>query len=363
MTIIEAENLSDATAQGLRYLLQEGIRESSRNGTVIVAPHPVMTVYQNPTQRVLFSGLRDANPFFHLMEALWMLAGRNDLAFPTYFNQRFKEYSDDGEKVHGAYGHRWRAHFGYDQLEVIARELKTNPATRRCVLAMWDSTPTTNMVKATGFNEPTTIETYGANDLNLAMSGGKDVPCNTHIYFDVRGGVLNMTVCCRSNDVVWGAYGANAVHMSILQEYMAAWVGVPVGVYRQFSNNYHAYTDVYNEDALQAIAKDAKYTDYYTKPAPLAGIPRHMVTPYPLVNGKVGTWNNDLADFLEDPLGVRTYNDEFFNMIAQPMYAAWHARKEKTGTGQEQVSLMADSDWKLACVQWIQRREASRAAS
>jgi thymidylate synthase len=55
--------------------------------------------------------------------------------------------------------------------------------------------------------------------------------------------VLDLTVLCRSNDVVWGAYGANAVHFSVLQEYLAGRIGVDVGVMYQFSNNYHGYVD------------------------------------------------------------------------------------------------------------------------
>jgi hypothetical protein len=47
---------------------------------VLVSQTPVVTCYSAPTQRVLFSPMRDANPFFHLMEALWMLAGRDDVA-------------------------------------------------------------------------------------------------------------------------------------------------------------------------------------------------------------------------------------------------------------------------------------------
>ena len=43
--------------------------------------------------------------------------------------------------------------------------------------------------------------------------------------------------------MIWGAYGANAVHMSILLEYMAARIDCAVGTYYQFSNNLHAYVD------------------------------------------------------------------------------------------------------------------------
>ena len=53
-----------------------------------------------------------------------------------------------------------------------------------------------------------------------------------------------MTVCNRSNDLIWGCCGANAVHMSYLQEYVASMVNVKVGTYTQFTQNLHAYKDV-----------------------------------------------------------------------------------------------------------------------
>ena len=45
----------------------------------------------------------------------------------------------------------------------------------------------------------------------------------------IKNGRLQMTVHCRSNDIIWGTYGANAVHFSILQEYVAARIGVDLG--------------------------------------------------------------------------------------------------------------------------------------
>jgi thymidylate synthase len=79
--------------------------------------------------------------------------------------------------------------------------------------------------------------------LQQALGGGKDVPCNTNAFFRVTNGKLDMMVNCRSNDIFWGAYGANAVHFSFLQEYVASSIGVEVGRYWQNSFNFHAYVD------------------------------------------------------------------------------------------------------------------------
>src|ERR1039457_2230941 len=104
MHVIQARNVNDALASGLEYLADKGVEEQSRNGPVIVAPGPVTTVYERPLERVLFSPLRDANPFFATMESLWMLAGHNDVVFPAYFAKNMMNYSDGGVTLHGAYG-------------------------------------------------------------------------------------------------------------------------------------------------------------------------------------------------------------------------------------------------------------------
>jgi thymidylate synthase len=216
MDVIRARNVNGAYRQGIALLRRKGELQQSRAGEVLVVPNPVTTIYQRPMERVLFDPGRDANPFFHLGEALWMLAGRNDATwlnrFVKDFSSRFAE--EDGHQ-HGAYGFRWRVHFemegggppsgwfcGPDQLETIIELLKRDPTDRRIVLTMWDP-----------------VADLAANK--------KDIPCNTHAYLRVRQQVdpqsvglmpvLDITVCCRSNDAIWGAYGANAVHFSVLQ--------------------------------------------------------------------------------------------------------------------------------------------------
>src|SRR5262249_6139538 len=136
------------------------------------------------------------------------------------------DFSDDGMTLHGAYGHRWlhtpdlspeQLPASLNQLRVIAKTLRENPDDRRCVVEMWNT----------------------RNDLGR---NGKDLPCNLVLTFQRNfNGALDLTVFCRSNDIIWGAYGANAVHFSMLLEYMALWIGCPIGVYRQVSVNWHGY--------------------------------------------------------------------------------------------------------------------------
>lgn len=338
---IRARNVNDAFWQGLSLLSRLGEPQGSRAGETLTAPAPVVTTYERPLERVLFHTKRDANPVFHLMEALWMLAGRNDATwldqFVGDFSKRFGEY---GGVMHGAYGHRWRHHFLFDQLKTIIELLRNNPEDRRIVLTMWD---------------PTT-------DLGVERN---DVPCNTQVYFrirkqfrvgvllsDGRGGVLDsshsesvldMTVCCRSNDAVWGAYGSNLVHFSVLQEYVAACVGVGVGLYYQLSNNFHIYKNVHNK--LSPLERE---TDPYelrlVQSTPLVLDPQSFIP--------------DLNTFFDRGWQGATYNNRFFNEIAVPMRRFYKAFRD--GLKEEATSALETmpngQDWTEATYSWARRR-------
>lgn len=344
MYTILATNPDEALYRGMELLHEIGVREDSRNGAVLVAPTPVTTVYSPLQTRVSRSALRDANPFFHLFESLWMLAGRNDVASVAKYVPRMAEFSDDGVTLNGAYGYRWREHFDYDQLEGIIDELAANPNTRRAVLAMWDAS----------------VHEGRESDLYAAAHGSKDVPCNTHAYFRIRHEempfgpgerlVLDMTVCCRSNDIVWGAYGANVVHFSMLQEYMALAVGVSVGRYFQMSNNYHAYIE--RPDVARLT------------PAALGMEPKaeHAVN-YSLfaTPGERAAFDADCRDFFNG-LNDDGFRTAYFNRVVEPMRAAHQLYKG--GDVERAIKSLSESpyDWHLAARDWLARRAAKQAA-
>lgn len=339
--VIKVTNVDDALIQGLWHLSNNGEVSESRVGKVLVAPGPVVTEYVQPYNRVLFNPLRDANPFFHLMESLWMLAGNNDVEFPAYYAKQIAAFSDDGVTLHGAYGCRWRRNLGYDQLQVIIDELKANPQSRRCVLQMWDA------------------DEIGSDDLHLAMSGGKDVPCNTHCYFDTIGGDLNMTVCCRSNDIVWGAYGANAVHFSILHEYVALASGIKQGVYRQFSNNYHMYIE--RDDVKRLLCEDGS-----PKPMFVKGYNDKKLHHTPLF-GEQGSTQLDFDGDLEVFFNTRTagivladaavFKTKFFCGTVFNMVNAHRLFKDGWLTeALKEAANIESPDWCKASMEWLQRR-------
>ena len=136
MKTVYARNVNEAYAIGMNMLSSSGIKEESRFGSVLVMPSPVTTTYLQPTERVLFNVQRDCNPFFHLMESLWMLHGRNDVEWIERYSSSIGQFSDNGVNFNAAYGHRWRQHFELDQIPLVINELKDNPDSRRAVLGL-----------------------------------------------------------------------------------------------------------------------------------------------------------------------------------------------------------------------------------
>lgn len=339
MQVIYARNVCSALPIGLTHLLRHGIPEDSRAGPVLVSPMPVTTVYDSPRERVLFSAVRDANPFFHLAEALWMLAGRNDAGFLDRFvkdfSQRFAE--PDGVQ-HGAYGHRWGVAFGFDQLEYVANLLGRDPRTRQAVLQMWDAR----------------IYPEGQADL---VGNWQDRPCNTHAYFRLRGRVLDLTVCCRSNDIIWGAYGANAVHFSVLQEYMAAQIGAEVGTYYQISNNFHLY-----QAELERLL--GRIGEAVSLPASLLDQRYGDLWPQPLVFDP-GCFDEELAEMLNHYESVMPWSrmprNRFLKETVWQMLMAHEAYRAKDKDALRLAGGIAAEDWRVACVEWIERRIARQA--
>lgn len=348
-------DVNEALSIGLRHLLDEGLQETSRNGVVLVAPRPVCIEYSNPRSRVLYSATRDANPVFHFMESLWMLSGSNEIEFPSFFSSGYGQYSDDGTTMWDAYGWRWRAFFGYDQLAEIIEELKENPDSRRCVLAMWNASAHHIEIGLTALTWEDKQGEAFYDDLAVATNGGSAVPCNTHAYFAIRDGRLNMTVMNRSNDAIWGCFGANVVHFSFLLEYMAVHIGVPMGSYFQFTNNLHVYTDKFNIEKLNAIEQES----YVASDAKEEQGP--MLEP---------DFDADLALFMpwalqvirSSPGGPHVLNvpaceTTFMTTVAIPMFLFWTYRKWKDEYSSN-VCLdgIAASDWQRACQEWVDRR-------
>lgn len=309
-----SQSIPEAYVEALWKIKVFGELLPSRNGPVFTIPEPVTLTIRQPTMRVLSDATRNANPFFHVMETVWMFAGDNRVVWLEQFNKKIAKYADEDELgtriINGAYGHRWLQRWG-PQVQYIVQLLKEEPTTRQAVLTMWDPTE------------------------DLFHRHWNDRPCNTHIYFRVHDGALNMTVCNRSNDLIWGMLGANAVHMTYLHELVAQAVKLPLGVYRVFTNNLHFYLNQYpnTQDLYDTVTLDWVYPAYT----------------YPIL------WEGeDLTEFLRD---CRRFVNGNFNDIkskwllgvAKPMYDVYIARQHG------RVDDILADDWRRNCTEWLAR--------
>ena len=331
MKVIDVRNVNHALPEAVYRLRNEGVESDSRNGPVLKFSAPVTTVYSKPQERVLFYPERDANPFFHLFESLWMLSGRDDTDYVCRFVKRMSSFSDNGSTLHGAYGNRWINWFGFDQLDVVVKNLRENPYSRRELVSMWSA----------------------PDDLG---KDGNDLPCNLQALFQVGESGLDMMVTNRSNDLVWGAYGANAVHFSMLHEYVASSIGLDVGKYYQVSFNLHAYKDVL-EGPVSALGDRADDPMSIPSACPYGS---GEVEYYPLMNVSKDEWDRNLQEFMAEE-GKGSYTEPFFRDVAVPMILAHDMFKAGAGASKYKAAIdMANkckaSDWRVAAVEWLQRR-------
>ena len=214
-------NIDHALPRLFGALLGGGDEVGSRNGRVVEFTHVGITLTK-PWQREITVRGRKANLAAQIAETMWVLSGRNDVEFLAHYLPRAKDFSDDSKTWRGGYGPRlrkWatplREGTTLDQVAFVADLLRKDPLSRRAVISIYDPA--------------------------VDSADGKDIPCNDFIVFTNRLGKLDMAVTIRSNDLMWGWSGINAFEWSVLQELVAADVGVEVGALHFNTASLHLY--------------------------------------------------------------------------------------------------------------------------
>lgn len=312
-------NVNDAYSEMIPWLVENGSHADSRNGPVVRSQEPVVWKIKKPWERVLLDPSRDANPFFHLYEGLWMIYGAHDVKPLVHFVKKMVDFTDNGSTVPGAYGHRLQK--GVDQWRPALHALNKNPDTRRVVLSMYDP----------------------RKDSLALISEGKDIPCNTHMYLTLRDDALCMTVLNRSNDIEWGALGANAVHFSMMHEWASDILGVPQGPMTTFSNDLHKYT---RRDIPSPSKIDSNpYDNLHYGPTPMECYTKD--------------WNRDLQRAVREGwhrnLGYKTY---WFSSVFRPMMLSHNQFKQGSwDKAWVTIQTVESEDWKKAGEMWLSARQ------
>lgn len=344
-------NVNDAFAKMLSIITELPRGETSllyterdtRNGPVLKLDEPLFMAYTHPWERVLFNPIRHCNIFFHLAEAIWMLCGRDDLATLTHYNKRMADFSDDGVRLYGAYGKRWKHWFTdhawnedyVDQIELAIEKLRLNPDTRRVVIGMWD--PSSDLEGPNVPDEP------------------KDIPCNTHIYLSIENKKLDMTVCNRSNDILWGMLGANFFHFTILQEYMAELLDIPMGRFYQFTNNAHLYIDIWTHGQLREMLA---WEEVHNNDYPVRDDDKSLLFDHSGSEERITSEFIEQANYLlsNDP---RFEGSGWLADVVQPILRAWNYHKERDYLlARNSANRCYQEDYRTAAIEWLNRTEA-----
>lgn len=234
--MLKFRTVDDAFRGLLTRVLTDGDVVESRNGTTLELAAEIVTIEQ-PLKRFLHSPGRNNNPFASIAETMWVLAGRNDLAYLTPYLKRAPNYSDDG-------GHTWRAGYGprlrnwkgVDQVAEVRALLDASPISRRAVISLFD--PATDYVDSL------------------------DIPCNNWMHFTVHDGRLNISVVARSTDIWFGFSAINAFEWSVLLEMMARWLHLEVGTMTFFTSSLHLYAE-YVPRARKILSNNSGTSDDY----------------------------------------------------------------------------------------------------
>ena len=214
--------VDDALPALMAAVLDTGVEVDSRVGRTKELTHVTIELLE-PWKRGITQGDRRASLPAQIAETMWVLAGRNDVAWLSHYLPRAADFSDDGEVWRGGYGPRIRdwqkpgvpQGKGTDQLGHVVELLRSDPGTRRAVINIYDPA----------------VDTHP----------GKDIPCNNWLHFLNRDGALDLAVTIRSNDLMWGWSGINSFEWSALQEIVAGLVGLEVGSLVFHISSLHLY--------------------------------------------------------------------------------------------------------------------------
>jgi thymidylate synthase len=232
-------NVNDALPGLMRELTVYGEEFGSRAGKTLELTFVGITL-EKPWQREITAPDRKANVAAQIVETMWVLSGRNDVAGLAHYLPRAADFSDDGATWRAGYGPRLRDYHGVDQLDYIVETLADNPSSRQAVCTIWDPT--------------------------VDSTPGKDIACNNWLTFSSRNGVLDLMVGIRSNDAMWGWSGINAFEWSVLLEVVAGLTGLTMGQLHFAVTSFHLYEQHWEKAERLSKADPYSYDAFTDSP-------------------------------------------------------------------------------------------------
>lgn len=215
-------NLQEVYKTMLYDLMTEGLTTSPR-GMETKEFIPCVFQISNPLSRIIALQSRKMNLFYGMLETMWYMNGDDNVEPLVFYNKQMANFSDDGAKLHGAYGARLIKKdqaLDKSQFGLVYDKLRNDSSSRQAVAIIWNPWEDHKQTK--------------------------DVPCTVGFIFTIREDKLNMTTIMRSNDIVLGTtYDVFA--FTIFQEFLARKLGVGLGTYTHIANSFHIYDRHYDQ--------------------------------------------------------------------------------------------------------------------
>jgi thymidylate synthase len=221
------ETFADAYLSGLRAILKRGRRVGGvvdrtsvgssfgeeLRPTLEVGPH--LFTIEDSTAALIEGGAREPSKGYIAGQWLWVMAGSDDLDRIAYYNGRGRAFSEDGNRLSGAFGARMRRSAG-DQLGRTIGLLRRDPTTRRALIVFSE---------AADSRQP-----------------ARDFPCAIGIQFLIRDGSLEAITTMRSQSALM-VLPYDVSLMLALQLWVAAALELPPGRHHWVANSFHLYED------------------------------------------------------------------------------------------------------------------------
>lgn len=219
----------------LKKILQEGFEETNKRTGHVCKSLPGQHMQFDLEKGFPLLTLRKTPLKVCIVEQIWFLTGQKDLSFLQQYTPIWDDFAEPDNTVSSAYGHRWRHHFGRDQIAGLVDLLQADSSSRHGVILMWDP----------------------ADDGLANGTQKKNVPCPYTFTVQIFGGRLCLHLVIRSNDMMLGNPHDTA-GFAILSYFLAQKLGVRPGILTISISNAHIY-DIHFDQARALIERNVSH--------------------------------------------------------------------------------------------------------
>lgn len=215
--MIIGDTLTDIYEKTLDKLKEAKEQESQFGDTLELINYSCCL--KNPRSRFIGTQNRAHSLRYIIGELIWYLSGEKSIERISNYSTFWNKLVDEKDEINSNYGYRvfHKLVEGKNQYQWIIKELTRDAHSRRAIMFL-------NLFEEDYFQ----------------MHKTKDFPCTIYLHFLVRDDKLNMLTYMRSNDFIYG-FCNDVPFFTILQEMIAAELGIELGYYYHNAGSEHIY--------------------------------------------------------------------------------------------------------------------------